>query len=166
MQHWRTRRGGCRPGEGGDIHKRTIRCVPDAAWELEADTKHVKTLLQWFECEDARDSPVPGSKDARRPLEQETEADGTTTVLDQEERAECRKHVGLLQYIANDRFDLKYAVKEVRRDAAQSTVVSRRMLKKIVRYLRSVPRAVLCFGWSERGDTVVVTVDCRSCRLQ
>ena len=119
----------------------------------------MKTLLQWFECEDARDSPVPGSKDARRPLEQETEADGTTTVLDQEERAECRKHVGLLQYIANDRFDLKYAVKEVRRDAAQSTVVSRRMLKKIVRYLRSVPRAVLCFGWSERGDTVVVTVD-------
>ena len=33
------------------------------------------------------------------------------------------------------------------------------MVKKIVRYLRSVPRAVLCFGWSERGDTVVVTVD-------
>ena len=138
--------------------KRTIRCVPDAGWELEADKKHVKTLLQWFECEDARGSPVPGSKDARRPLEQKTETDGTTTVLDQEERAEYRKHVGPLQYIANDRFDLKYAVKEVRRDAAQPTVVSRRMVK-IVRYLRSVPRAVLCFGWSERGDTVVVTVD-------
>ena len=90
--------------------KRTIRCVPDAGWELEADTKHAKTLLQWFECEDARGSPVPGSKDARRPLEQETETDGTTIMLDQEERAEYRKHVGLLQYIANDRFDLKYAV--------------------------------------------------------
>ena len=139
--------------------KRTIRCVPDAGWELEADTKHVKTLLQWFECEDARGSPVPGSKDARRPLEHETVVDGTTTVLDQEERAEYRKHVGLLQYITNVRFDLKYAVKEVIRDAARPTVVSRRMVKKIVRYLKSVPRAVLCFGWSERGDTVVVTVD-------
>ena len=31
------------------VTKRTIRCVP-AGWELEADTKHVKTLL-WFECE-------------------------------------------------------------------------------------------------------------------
>ena len=152
-------------GVGADLAKeatftkRTIRCIPDAGWELEADTKHVKALLQWFECEEARGSPVPGSKDARRPLEQETETDGTTIVLDQEERAEYRKHVGLLQYIANDRFDLKYAVKEVRRDAAQPTVVSRRMVKKIVRDLRSVPRAVLCFGWSERGDTVVVTVD-------
>ena len=71
--------------------KRTIRCVPDAGWELEADTKHAKTLLQWFECEDARGSPVPGSKDARRPLEQETETDGTTIMLDQEECAEYRK---------------------------------------------------------------------------
>ena len=114
-------------------HGRTIRCMPDAGWELEADTKHVKTLLQWFECEDARGSPVPGSKDARRPLEHETEIDGTITVLDQEEHAEYRKHVGLLQYIANDRFDLKYAVKEVRSDAARPTVVSRRMVKKIVR---------------------------------
>ena len=35
------------------------------------------------------------------------------------ERAECRKHVGLFQYVANDRFDLKYAVKEVRRDGQQ-----------------------------------------------
>ena len=42
--------------------KRTIRCVPDAGWDLEADTKHAKTLLQWFQCEDARGSPVPGSK--------------------------------------------------------------------------------------------------------
>ena len=90
--------------------KRTIRCVPDAGWELEADTNHAKTLLQWFECEDARGSPVPGSKDARRPLEHEMEADGAIIELDQEERAEYRKHVGLLQYIANDRFDLKYAV--------------------------------------------------------
>ena len=74
--------------------------MPDAGWELEADTKHVKTLLQWFECEDARGSPVPGSKDARRLLEHETAIDGMTTVLDQEERAECRKHVGSLQYIS------------------------------------------------------------------
>ena len=141
------------PAKEATFTKRTIRCVPDAGWELKADTKHVKTLLQWFECEDARGSPVPGSKDARRPLEHETEVDGTTTVLDQEERAEYRKHVGLLRYIANDRFDLKYAVKEVRRDAARPTVVSRRIVKKIVRYLRSVPRAVLCFAvtqsWSQ-----------------
>ena len=38
--------------------KRTIRCIRDASWELEAETKHVKTLLQWFECEDARGSPA------------------------------------------------------------------------------------------------------------
>ena len=87
-------------------------------------------------------------------------------MLDQEERAEYRKHVGLLQYIANDRFDMKYAVKEVRRDAAQPTVVSRRMVKKIVRYLRSVQRAVTVL-WMERtrlhgrGHS-----GCRSCRLQ
>ena len=41
--------------------KRTIRCIPDAGWELEADTKHEKTLLQWFECEDARGSQYQGA---------------------------------------------------------------------------------------------------------
>ena len=28
-----------------------------------------------------------------------------------------------------------------------------------MRYLKSVPRAVLCFGWCERSETLVVTVD-------
>ena len=79
--------------------------------------------------------------------------------LDQWERAEYRKHSGLLQYVANDRFKLKYSVDEARRDAARPTMVSRRMVKRIVRYLKSVPRAVLCFGWCERSETLVVTVD-------
>ena len=101
---------------------------------------------------------MPGSKDARRHLEHEFEADGTIIELDQEERAEKRKHVGLLQYIVNDRFNLKYAVKEAQRDAARPTVVSHRMVKKVVPYLKSLPKAVLCFGWNEHNDTVVVTV--------
>ena len=37
-------------------------------------------------------------------------ADGVIIEVDQWERAEYRKHVVLLQYVANDRFDLKYAV--------------------------------------------------------
>ena len=101
---------------------------------------------------------MPGSKDARRVLEHEMDA-GTVIELNLEERAEYRKHVGLLQYIANDRFDLKYEVKEARRDAARPTVVCRRMVKRIVRYPKSVRRAVLCFGWCERSNTIVVTVD-------
>ena len=98
----------------------------DAYEVVDEHTKHVKTLLQWFECEDARGSPVQESKDARRPLENEMDADGVIIELDQEERAEYRKHVGLLQYVANDRFDLKYAVKEVRRDAARPAMVGKR----------------------------------------
>ena len=34
------------------------------------------------------------------------------------------------------RFDLQYAVKEVRRDAARTSVISRRLVKRIVRYLK------------------------------
>ena len=49
--------------------------------------------------------PVPGSKDARRPLENEMNADGVVIEQDQWERAEYRKHDGLFQYVANDRFD-------------------------------------------------------------
>ena len=51
--------------------------------------------------------------------------DGAVVEPDQWERA-YRKHVGLLQYVANDRFDLKCSVKEVRRDAARPTKVDRR----------------------------------------
>ena len=38
-------------------------------------------------------------------------------------------------------------------------MVSRRMVKRTVRYLKSFLRAVLCFGWCERSGTLVVTVD-------
>ena len=85
-------------------------------------------------------SPLRGLQahvDARRPLENEMNAEAVTIELDQWERAEYRKHVGLSQYVVNDSFDLKYAVKEVRRDAARPTMVSLRMVKRIVRFLTS-----------------------------
>ena len=63
----------------------------------------------------ARASPVPGSEDALR-----VDSDETFFKVDLE-RVECIEHVGLLQYIANDRFELKYALQEVRRNAARPT---------------------------------------------
>ena len=124
MQHWRARRGGCRLGEGGDVHEENhplhTRCRLGAQSGCEA-REDVAAVVQ------ARGRS--GQSSARE--------QGCASALQTRDGSRARS-------TSRTRFDLKYAVKEARRDAARPTVVTRRIVNKIARYLKSVPRA-RCF---------------------
>ena len=106
------------------------------------------SLLQWYGCEDAKPAATTGGNVATP----------NTELLGSQAHSDYRSTAGLLQYVAGDRFDIKFAVKEITRDAAQPTLESQAKIKKLIRYLVGAPRVVNTFPWqSEQGTLEVVT---------
>ena len=131
--------------------KRIIRCVPTEGWQFEGDSKHVQSLLQWYGCENAKPAATTGAKAAPTTVDAEP--------LGSQAHGDYRSTAGLLQYVAGDRFDIKFAVKEITRDAAAPTLESQAKIKKLIRYLVGTPRIVNTFPWQPRQDVLEAVTD-------
>ena len=68
-------------------------------------------------------------------------------LLDRDEARQYRAMAARLNYMAVDRVDLQFAVKESARSMANPKVSSWDMLVKIGRYLLGRPRLVIEFNW-------------------
>ena len=64
-----------------------------------------------------------------------------------------------MNYVAPDRSDIQWAVKEVLRHSSEPTEADEIRIKRICRYLKGVPRAVLKFEWQETPEELTVLVD-------
>ena len=62
-------------------------------------------------------------------------------------------------YLAQDRPDIQYAVKEVARRMSRPRRDDWLLLKRLARYLVGAPRAVLQYGWQHRPELLDVFVD-------
>ena len=87
--------------------------------EFEADPSHVEKILEEMGMEDCNSSAVPGSH---------------------EETWRYRSVVARANYLAQDRPDIRYAVKELCRRMSEPDLRDWRALKKLCRYLRGRPR--------------------------
>ena len=72
---------------------------------------------------------------------------------------EYRALVARLNYLAMDRADIQYSVKEVCRAMSKPTVGDKRKLKRIARYLVGRPRAVWKYPWQEECGVIDVFSD-------
>ena len=79
--------------------------------------------------------------------------------MDKEDHSLCRTGVGILLYAASDRSDLKYAVKELMRDASAPAELSMRRLRRIIRYASGARRLVNTIDWQTIGTAVEAIVD-------
>ena len=77
---------------------------------------------------------APGSKGQ--------ESHVATEELDPKEHREFRSGAGVCQYMTEQRFDLAFRTKEIMREAAGPTTVSKTKLKRIARYLSKDVRVV------------------------
>ena len=94
----------------GSFLKRIFRVTEDG-WEYEADPKHAEQLLLEAGLENAKPPPTPGFHEVG-------EFEGSEELLDADAHHEYRSRAEVLQYLAADRLDLRYATKELTRDAA------------------------------------------------
>ena len=84
--------------------------------------------------------------------------------LDKAAASMYRSCVARANYLALDRPDIAFAVKEACRDMSAPTTSSWEKIKRIVRYLKGEPRLVYEYRWQGQEDlTVYVDTDWAGC---
>ena len=121
------------------ILNRIIRWT-DAGLRIEADPRHVEILIKEMGLEEANSVKTPGVKDRERDENNEQP-------LDRAEASLYRSCVARANYLAQDRADIAYAVKEACRDMANPKASSWEQVKRVVRYLKGEPRVVYEYNW-------------------
>ena len=100
---------------------------------------------------------TPGVKDRERDENGEQP-------LDKAEASMYRSCVARANYLAQDRADIAYAVKEACRDMANPKASSWEKIKRVVRYLKGEPRVVYEYNWQNQEDiSLYVDTDWAGC---
>ena len=129
----------------------------------EADPRHAELVVKALGLADAKPAVTPGVSGQ---CDVRDEEDDSNPKLFGEEATAYRAVTARLNFLAQDRTDLQYAVKEVSRYMANPRTKDWEFLKRIGRYLLFMPRATIFYQW--QGDqselTVFTDTDWAGCR--
>ena len=140
-------RGGQDEVTEAKVLNRVIR-VTDEGWEYEADQRHAELIIKTLKLESSKPVTTPGEE--QKPwLEEEEEKP-----LEGEAASEYRALAARGNYLALDRPDIQYPVKELCRAMSRPTVGDRRKLKRLGRYLVGRPRVVAKYAYQHRPGQV------------
>ena len=115
----------------------------EEGWEYEADQRHAELIVKGLGLEEAKAVATPA--EGERPWL----ADDEEEKLSSHEAREFRGLAARANYLALDRVDIQYAVKEVCRGMAEPTKRDVRKLRRLGRYLKGRPRLVVEYKWQE-----------------
>jgi hypothetical protein len=80
-------------------------------------------------------------------------------LLEKAEASVFRGMVARANYLALDRPDIQFSVKEIARRMAKPRMIDWQLLKRLARYLVTAPRCVCHFSWQYPQDVVDIFVD-------
>jgi hypothetical protein len=129
------------------VLNRVLRCTP-SGWEYEADQRHAELVSKTLNLLEAKPVQTPG-EDVKPWLEKEEEEE-----LKAQEAGEYRALAARANYLALDRSDVQYPVKELCRGMARPTRGDKRKLKRLARYLVGQPRVVWQFPFQGRQEEI------------
>ena len=133
------------------ILNRVVQLLPEGV-RLEADPRHAERVIRYMGVEQGKTSPVPGSKEETKRWSDAADPEGgqdgnVNPELEASEASTYRTVAATLNYLAADRPDIQFAVKEAARDMSAPRRSSWSLLKKLARYLRHRPRLVLKYDY-------------------
>ena len=96
--------------------------------------------------ENAKPVKTPGEEENKKEEERNAQE------LDKGKSREYRGMTARANYLAQDRIDIQYAVKELSRAMAAPTVGDWKKLKRLGRYLVGRPRVVTSYPWQEEAE--------------
>ena len=131
----------------GKILNRLI-AVDSRGWSLEADPRHVELLVEELKVE--KGLATPGVEDREEEDDSELKA---------EEASRYRSLVARANYLAIDRPDICFSVKELCRSMPTPTRSSWTRLVRVVKYLQRNPRFVLKYDFQEAVNELDVYSD-------
>ena len=118
----------------------------------EADQRHSDIIINLLGLDSV------GSKSVNTPGEKSTN-NGEEVLLDAGDATLYRAIVARANYLAQDRSDIMFAVKELTRHMSVPTEEDWKRLKRLGRYLIGTPRVVLDFGYQQRYKHVDIWTD-------
>ena len=127
-------------GTEGRLLNRVVRCTPDG-WEVEPDQRHADLIVRELALAGANGVTTPGGNE-QRPQEGEVDEE-----LSPADTTRYRAIAARANYLAADRPDLMYAVKELCRGMAKPTQRYWNKLKRLGRYLIGHGRTVMKYDW-------------------
>ena len=120
--------------------------------EVESDPRHVEIILKQLQLQ-------VGSKGRNTPGEPDGKGMPDLTLISASESTQYRSLVMRANYLSEDRYDIRFACKELARDMQKPTIRSMHRLKNLGRYLLSKPRVVLRMHWQGRQSRIIVHSD-------
>ena len=120
--------------------------------QYEPDARHSEIIVRELGLSSGRSVGTPGVKSKL-----ETLREGDT--LDAAESTQYRALVARANYIAQDRAEIQFAVKELARGMSAPTVEHWAALKRLGRYLKGCPRIVTRFEYQDFPGRLRVSVD-------
>ena len=114
--------------------------------EYEADQRHSDIIINLLGLNGN------GSKSINTPGEKSTNG-GEEVLLDAGDATLYRAIVARANYLAQDRSDIMFAVKELTRHMSVPTEEDWKRLRRLGRYLIGTPRVVLDFGYQQKIQT-------------
>ena len=127
-------------GTEARLLNRIVRCTAEG-WEWEPDQRHADLIIQELQLSGANGVTSPGESDTRDKMEELSEA------LSASETTRFRALSARANYLAADRPDIMYAVKELCRGMAKPTMLHWHKLKRLGRYLLENSRTSMRYDW-------------------
>ena len=134
------------------ILNRLIRITADG-WEYEADQRHADIIVEKLSLKGATGVKTPCEEDKRWQDEEGRE------LLDERDSRGFRELAARANYLAQDRVDIQFATKEICRGMCNPTKGDVRRLRRLGRYLITVPRVVIKYVWQRQTEVMTGFTD-------
>ena len=146
-------------GEDEDLSKEGAVLNRTLIWtrkgiEIEADTRHVKEVLKALDMLESNAVATPCVEEQRR-----EEEDGEEQVLQGEEATRYRAVVARVNYLSQDRADIRYSTMRLCSRMSSPTPRDMEKLKRMARYLKGRPRMPALFAWQSRHSKIIAFTD-------
>ena len=135
------------------VLNRVLTWTPDGL-TYEADQRHADLIVQALGLEKAQPVCTPGIRNSDKVIEP-----GDEMTLNAADSTKYRAAVARANYLAADRSDIAYAVKELSRAMAHPTQGDMTTLKRLGRYLLGKPRMVINFLYQDNPHSIVAWTD-------
>ena len=142
----------------------------EAGLTFEADQRHAEILINELGVRGCKPVSTPGARDDVGKASvvsindagavENNDDEGTAgPLLTGHEATRFRALTARAKYLAQDRVDIQFAVKEIARRMATPRRGDMLLLKRLARYLVGAPRAVYTFPWQSMATCLEVCVD-------
>lgn len=134
------------------VLNRIVRYTAEG-WEYEPDQRHAELIVEEMQMGSAKSVETPGEK------MKEWEREAKAEKLESEKATKYRQVAARANYMAQDRPDVMFAVKEICRGMSQPTSGDWDKLKRLARYILAHIRYVVKYAWQGEEEMLRVYTD-------